>query len=243
MRVRRVARGACRPRLDGRRFPLAVAAGGPGPSLPSPPPPPAWRASLSPLPLPPAGSAPPPPPAAGAAASAPAPPLLNQPHLTISGHPPVGQAGEVEFSITYSGRCGRPAAALAVGPGAHRNPRVFDVASNIDSGDPGVFLPYDHKDVTKLVQLGETCTARAKFEILREEAFLGICGSAISDRACKNIVASKHRSMSAGDYMATGRTCLDHIRPPALGGGCCPLLFLLSLASCQCPTVRSPATR
>ena len=69
---------------------------------------------------------------------------------------------------------------------------MFDVVSNIDSGDPDVFLPYDHKNVTKLVQIGETYTVRAKFEVLRQEAFLGICGAAISDRACKNIAASKH---------------------------------------------------
>ena len=189
----------------------AAGGGGPGPSIPPPPPLFAGQASSSP-------PDPPPPTAAGAAAaSAPTPPLLNQANLTISGYPLVGQAGEVEFSITYSGCCGQPAASLVVGPGAHRNPRMFDVVSNIDSGDPDVFLPYDHKNVTKLVQIGETYTVRAKFEVLRQEAFLGICGAGVSDRVCKDIAASKHRSMSADDYIATGQTYLDHIKSPALG--------------------------
>ena len=190
----------------------AAAGGGPGPSLP-PPPLPAGRG----FPSQPDPPDPPPPPAAGTAASAPTPPLLNQANLTISGYPLVGQVGEVEFSITYSGCCGQPAASLVVGPGAHRNPRMFDVVSNIGSGDPDVFFPYDHKNVTKLVQIGETYTVRAKFEVLRQEALLGICGAGVSDRVCKYIAASKHRSMSAEDYIATGQTYLDHIRPPALG--------------------------
>ena len=156
--------------------------------------------------------------AQGGAASAPLLPHFHHNTLTISKYPVVGEVAEMTFSVTHA-----PYGPGASGTDTHarlevwitpfsKSPRVFDVVSNIGTGDPGVFRPYDPDNVTTVARPGETYTVKAKFEI-QEEGFMTIKGRGLhGDVARIHIAASKNASMPTGEYKATGQTYLDHTR-------------------------------
>ena len=164
---------------------------------------------------PPAPGAPDPRQAAeGGIASAPHHGNLHNNTLTISKYPAVGEVADVTFTVTANrdGSFGNdPLARLVVGaaPG-HDSHRIFDVVSNIGTGDPDVFRPYDHDNVTTVARLGETYTVKAKLEIIKE-GFLGVHGGGLhGDIVSIYIAASKNVSMNTDEYEATGQTYLDH---------------------------------
>ena len=155
--------------------------------------------------------------AQGGAASAPLPLHFHHNTLAISKYPVVGEVAEMTFSVTHaaygpgaSGTDAQPAR-LAVGISPiSKSHRVFDVVSNIGTGDPGVFRPYDPDNVTTVARPGETYTVKAKFEI-QEEGFMTIYGRGLhGDVAGIEIATSKNTAMSRGEYKATGQTYLDH---------------------------------
>ena len=164
---------------------------------------------------PPAPGAPDPRQAAeGGIASAPHHGNLHNNTLTISKYPAVGEVADVTFTVTANrdGSFGNdPLARLVVGatPG-YDSHRIFDVVSNIGTGDPDVFRPYDHDNVATVARLGETYTVKAKLEIIKE-GFLGVHGGGLhGDIVSIYIAASKNVSMNTDEYEATGQTYLDH---------------------------------
>ena len=151
--------------------------------------------------------------------SAPRVPDIHHNALAISKYPVVGEVAEMTFSVTttetvqiseaYS--AGLPLASLVVGidpaPPTHR---IFDVVSNIGTGDPGVFRPYDPDNVTTVARPGETYTVKAKFEVL-EEGRVAVYGRGFDeDIASVDMMVSKNMSMSMDEYRATGQTYLEH---------------------------------
>ena len=157
--------------------------------------------------------------AQGGAASAPLPPHNHHNTLAISKYPVVGEVAEMTFSVTHaaygpgaSGTDAQPARLEVWITPFSKSYRIFDVVSNIGTGDPGVFRPYDPDNVTTVARPGETYTVKAKFEI-QEEGFKTIYGRGLhGDVARIEIATSKNTAMSTGEYKATGQTYLDHTR-------------------------------
>lgn len=139
--------------------------------------------------------------------------------LTISKYPVVGEVAEMTFSVTTLSESSElitnpPLARLTTGiviSGRSQPNLVFDMISNIGTGDPDVFRPYDPDNVTTLARPGETYTLKAKFTIL-EEDFVMVAGRGIHDDGVDIYLAvSENRSMLMDEYFATGQTYLDHI--------------------------------
>ena len=157
-------------------------------------------------------------PGGGSAASTALPPAHHN-TLAISKYPVVGEVADVTFTVTVAPDSGKsfgedfPLARLAVGisiSGYGRPDSSFDAVSNIGTGDPGVFRPYDPDNVTTVARPGETYTVKAKF-IIPEETVVHVYGLGLhGDVSSIYIAASKNRSMSLGEYEATGQTYLDH---------------------------------
>ncbi len=167
----------------------------------------------------------------GGVAAEPARPHAHHNTLTISKYPVVGEVADVTFTVTVAHDSGYsfgedfPLARLMTGIGISgyaRPDSSFDMVSNIGTGDPGVFRPYDPDNVTTVARPGETYTVKAKFSVPEEEVVkvygLGLHG----DIAEIYIAASKNRSMLLDEYEATGQTYLDHMmaagheEPPSL---------------------------
>jgi len=154
----------------------------------------------------------------GGVASAPRWPNIHHTTVTISKYPVVGEVAEMTFTVTTTDESRalsteRPLASLTVGTSpVSKSHRVFDMISNIGTGDPGVFRPYDPDNVTTVARPGETYTVKAKF-VISEEGFMSIGGRGLhNDFASVYIAASKNASMSTEEYHATGQTYLDHTR-------------------------------
>ena len=152
----------------------------------------------------------------GGVASAPRWPNIHHTTVTISKYPVVGEVAEVTFTVTTADESRalsteRPLASLTVGTSpVSKSHRVFDMISNIGTGDPGVFRPYDPDNVTTVARPGETYTVKAKF-VISEEGFMSIGGRGLhNDFTSVYIAASKNASMSMEEYHATGQTYLDH---------------------------------
>lgn len=143
-------------------------------------------------------------------------PLIHHNTLTISKYPVVGEVAEMTFTVTAVRESDEfianpPPAKLLVGTIPSQPHRVFDIVSNIGTGDPGVFTPYDYNNVSTLARPGETYTVKAKFEIL-EEGAMSVRGRGLHDDIVAiYIAASENRSMSLDEYDATGQTYLDHM--------------------------------
>ena len=143
------------------------------------------------------------------------PPNIHHNTLTTSKYPVVGEVAEMTFSVTAVREsdafiANPPHVRLVLGIAPSPPHRVFDMISNIGTGDPDVFQAYDPDNVTTLAQPGETYTVKAKFEIL-EEGFVRVGGRGLhSDVAQIYIAASKNTSMSMDEYDRTGQTYLDH---------------------------------
>ena len=157
--------------------------------------------------------------------SAPAVPLMHPTTLAVSEYPVVGQAANVTLTVTY-GADGwqradyfdteHPIVDIVIAHGRWDIHRIYDMVSNIGTGDPGVFLPYDPKNSTTIARPGETYTVKAKF-VIEEEGVANIGARGLDgDYAYMiNIAASANRSMSLADYEATGQTYLDRLRVQA----------------------------
>ena len=143
-------------------------------------------------------------------------PLIHHNTLTISKYPVVGEVAEITFTVTAVRESDEfianpPPAKLLVGTIPSQPHRVFDIVSNIGTGDPGVFKPYDHNNVSTLARPGEAYTVKAKFEIL-EEGAMSVRGRGLHDDIVAiYIAASENRSMPLDEYDATGQTYLDHM--------------------------------
>ena len=157
--------------------------------------------------------------AQGGAASAPLPPHIHHNTLTFSKYPVVGEVAEMTFSVTHaaygpgaSGTDAQPARLEVWITPFSKSYRIFDVVSNIGTGDPGVFRPYDPDNVTTVARPGETYTVKAKF-VIQEEGFVTIYGRGLHGEviAGMGIAASKNVFMPIGEYKATGQTYLDRM--------------------------------
>ena len=159
-------------------------------------------------------------PGGGSAASTALPPAHHN-TLAISKYPVVGEVADVTFTVNVASESGEsfgedfPLARLAVGisiSGYGRPDSSFDAVSNIGTGDPGVFRPYDPDNMTTVARPGETYTVKAKF-IIPEETVVHVYGLGLhGDVSSIYVAASKNMSMSLGEYEATGQTYLDHTR-------------------------------
>lgn len=144
-------------------------------------------------------------------------PVTHHNTLTVSKYPVVGEVAEITFTVTairdpVEFGIHPTYAKLVVGTIPSQSHRVFDVISNIGTGDPGVFRPYDYNNVTTMAQPGETYTVKAKFEIL-EEGVMGVGARGLhGDVIAIYIAASKNKSMPLDEYDATGQTYIDHTR-------------------------------
>ena len=143
-------------------------------------------------------------------------PNIHHNTLTVSKYPVVGEVAEMTFTVTairdpIEFAIHPTYAKLVVGTIPSHPHRVFDVISNIGTGDPGVFRPYDYNNVSALARPGETYTVKAKFEIL-EKGVMSVGGRGLHDDIVAiYIVASENKSMSLDEYDATGQTYLDHM--------------------------------
>ena len=175
-----------------------------------------------------AAPAPAPPPAyAGHAASAPAIPTVHPTTLAVSKYPVVGQVAEVTLTVTYGANgwhradyfdTDHPLVDIMIAHGRWDTHRVYDLVSNIGTGDPGVFLPYDPENSTTTARPGETYTVKAKF-VIEEEGVANIGARGLDGDYAPiiDIAASANQSMSLADYKATGQTYLDHLLVAAQG--------------------------
>ena len=152
--------------------------------------------------------------------SAPRLPNFHHNTLAVSKYPVVGEVAEMTFTVAYSDSSAfgpgavHPLASLVVGvtmSGRTQPDSVFDVVSNIGTGDPGVFRPYDPDNVTTVAQPGETYTVKAKFKILKEGVARIVGGGLSGDVAEIYMAVSKNKSMPLDEYAATGQTYLDHM--------------------------------
>ncbi len=152
--------------------------------------------------------------------SAPRLPNLHHNTLAVSKYPVVGEVAEMTFTVAYSDSsvfgpgAVHPLASLVVGvtmSGRTQPDSVFDVVSNIGTGDPGVFRPYDPDNVTTVAQPGETYTVKAKFKILKEGVARVVGLGLDYDFLDIHMAVSKNKSMPLDEYAATGQTYLDHM--------------------------------
>ena len=146
-------------------------------------------------------------------------PTLHLSVLQLTGYPTVGGTAGLVFNVTYS------ATAAAVGPLDDRQPvrldvtgseyahmyRVYDIVSNIGTGDPSTFAPYDHASETTAAVDGTTYTVKARFEVLAAGVIpvyvLGLDGDIVT----AYVAASDAVSMPYEEYAFTGQTYLDGI--------------------------------
>ena len=151
-----------------------------------------------------------------ATASAPFMPLVHPTTIAVSHYPVVGETANVTFAVTFDAAKYVPTMDGPNPPLAnphlvlgHHKYRVFNVVSNIGTGDPDVFVPYDPDAVTTVAEDGVTYTLKAQFVVLKE-AYAVISGNGFgTDFAEVSIAAGANRSMSAYEYKRTGQTYLD----------------------------------
>ena len=168
-----------------------------------------------------------PPAHAGYLAPAPAIPTVHPTTLAVSEYPVVGQAADVTLTVTYGANgwqradyfgTDHPLVDIVIAHGRWDTHRVYDMVSNIGTGDLGVFLPYDPENSTTTARPGETYTVKAKF-VIEEEGVANIGARGLDGDYAPmiDIAASDNRSMSLADYMDTGQTYLDHLLVAAQG--------------------------
>ena len=151
-------------------------------------------------------------------------PLFHQTSLSVSHYPAVGEVANVTLTVTFNASMhalleGAVAAAADRGnppPGPHianitSKYRIFDVVSNMGSGDPSAFVPYDPGASTLVPKDGATYVVKAKFVIVKD-AFAVIEGIGFDgDRVSLTVAAAGNMSMPYDEYARAGQTYLDHI--------------------------------
>ena len=147
-------------------------------------------------------------------------PTLHLSVLQLTGYPTVGSTAGLVFNVTYSA-----AAAAAATPLDDPQPvrldvtgseyahmyRVYDIVSNIGTGDPSTFAPYDHASETTAAVDGTTYTVKARFEVLAAGVIPVYVVGMDGDIVTAYVAASDDVSMPYEAYALTGQTYLDGI--------------------------------
>ena len=136
--------------------------------------------------------------------------------IAVSHYPVVGETANVTFAVTFDAAKYAPTMDGPNPPLAnphlvlgHHKYRVFNVVSNIGTGDPEVFVPYDPDAVTTVAEDGVTYIIKAQFVVLKE-TYAVISGDGFgTDRVWVSIAAGANRSMPTDEYKRTGQTYLD----------------------------------
>ena len=194
------------------------------PAMPAVPAAPQDAAAAAPDPDP-AAVGPPPAQAFGGALHGAADPTLHKSTLRLTGYPPVGGTAELVFSVTYSAAASpAPAPVRLDVTGSEYSDlyRVYDIVSNVGTGDPSVFGPYDHATEAAVAEDGRTYTVRASFEVLAPGVIPVYARGLDGDIVTVHVAASDSVSMPYEAYLLAGQTYLDDADDDnggPLGGG------------------------
>lgn len=152
-------------------------------------------------------------------------PTLHLSVLQLTGYPTVGGTAGLVFNVTYSAAAAGPSDGPqpvhldVTGSEYARMYRVYDIVSNIGTGDPSTFAPYDHASETTAAVDGTTYTVKARFEVLAAGVIpvyvLGLDGDIVT----AYVAASDAVSMPYEEYALTGQTYLDGIADEEGRGG------------------------
>ena len=152
-------------------------------------------------------------------------PTLHKSTLRLTGYPPVGGTAELVFSVTYSAAASpAPAPVRLDVTGSEYSDmyRVYDIVSNVGTGDPSVFGPYDHATEAAVAEDGRTYTVRASFEVLAPGVIPVYARGLDGDIVTVHVAASDSVSMPYEAYLLAGQTYLDDADDDnggPLGGG------------------------
>ena len=148
-------------------------------------------------------------------------PTLHLSVLQLTEYPTVGSTAGLVFNVTYSAAAAAAVATPSGGPQpvhldvtgseyAHMY-RVYDIVSNIGTGDPSTFAPYDHTSETTTAVDGTTYTVKARFEVLDAGVIPVYVVGMDGDIVTAYVAASGDVSMPYEAYALTEQTYLDGI--------------------------------